>query len=472
MKDLNLIHAIVEKIGGQENVVYVTNCMTRLRIKLKDESLIDLTGLKSLEGVLGLVNDETLQIVVGPGKARKLCDLIVEEYGFAREKLVLENWEENKKIVKGKQNPLKQGLRTIGEIFIPMIPAIIAAGLFSGFGGLITNLQSTGSLNPDSTTWNLIELIFQLLGNSFLTYFVIFTGINAAKQFGATHALGGMVGAITILPQIDAISQMFGLYNVDNPLNSLLRTGKGGVIGVIIGVYLLAKIEKWIRKRVPDTLDLIATPVITLLLVVILLVFIIMPVSGVISDLLIGGLALLIQSSNPFINIISGFVLSALFLPMVLLGLHHGLIPFYATQLEQLGGVTLFPVLAMAGAGQVGAAIALYLKALRVHNTQLAKTITGALPAGFLGVGEPLIYGVTLPLGKPFITAGIGAGFGGAYVAMMNVMSTAWGPSGLTAIPLMQPASMLHFFLGLIIAYLGGFIVTGLFIKDNALKNT
>ena len=157
---------------------------------------------------------------------------------------------------------------------------------------------------------------------------------------------------------------------------------------------------------------------------------------------------------------------------MVLLGLHHGLIPIYAIQLESLGGVTLFPVLAMAGAGQVGAALAIYIKAKRVQNTRMQKTIVGALPAGLLGVGEPLIYGVTLPMGKPFVTAGLGAGFGGAFVMLMHVMAIAWGPSGLVAIPLMRtPAMMLHYLIGLIVAYIMGFIITSIGIKDQDVAN-
>jgi len=179
----------------------------------------------------------------------------------------------------------------------------------------------------------------------------------------------------------------------------------------------------------------------------------------------------IINSSNPVVSVISGYILSAVFLPMVLLGLHHGLIPIYAIQLETLGGVTLFPVLAMAGAGQVGAAIAIYLKAKRLGNKRMQKVITGALPAGFLGVGEPLIYGVTLPMFKPFITAGLGAGFGGAFVMLTHVMASAWGPSGLVAIPIMKPESMLNFFLGLLISYIAGFIITYFVIKDKDVEN-
>ena len=197
-----------------------------------------------------------------------------------------------------------------------------------------------------------------------------------------------------------------------------------------------------------------------------------MPITGYLSDWLVGALSLLINSTNPVVSVISGFVLSALFLPMVLLGLHHGLIPIYAIQLEQMGGVSLFPVLAMAGAGQVGAAIAIYMKAKKCGNIRLKKVIAGALPAGFLGVGEPLIYGVTLPMGKPFITAGIGAGFGGAFVMIMKVVATSWGPSGLVAIPLMKTgAMMMYFLIGLVISYVAGFIITALFIKEKDVEN-
>lgn len=277
-----------------------------------------------------------------------------------------------------------------------------------------------------------------------------------------------MIGGISIGANVVEISKIFNLYNVDTPLRSVLTTGKGGIIGVIVGVWILSKVEKWVRKNVPDVLDLIITPFVTMLVMAVLFVFIIMPATGFLSDGLVNVLGVIINSDIPVVSVLSGYILSALFLPMVLLGLHHGLIPIYAIQLEAMGGVSLFPVLAMAGAGQVGAAIAIYLKAKRVGNIRMQKVITGALPAGFLGVGEPLIYGVTLPMFTPFITAGLGAGFGGAYVMLMKVMATAWGPSGLVALPLMQPQSTIHYFIGLLVSYIGGFIITYIFIKDKA----
>lgn len=469
MTNLELAQKIVELIGGKDNILKVANCMTRLRVTLKDESKVNSEELKKTVGILGIVQDGSyIQIVLGPGKAKKVADICIEELKLPKDTLVAGDWKENKATIKGtqKENKFKKAINVIANIFIPLIPAIIAAGIFNGLASLITTLQGQGTL-PAEGFWQVTQLMFSLIGGAFLGYFAIYTGINSAKQFGATEALGGMIGAISIGSNIVAISQTFGLYDEAVPLNSILTTGKGGIIGVIMGVYILAKVEKAIRKRMPDVLELILTPLLSLLITAILFVFIIMPLAGFISDGLVALLSIIINSSNPVVSVISGYILAALFLPMVLLGLHHGLIPIYAVQLEAMGGVSLFPVLAMAGAGQVGAAIAIYLIARRVKNERLKQVIVGALPAGFLGVGEPLIYGVTLPMFKPFITAGIGAGFGGAYVMLTHVLANAWGPSGLVAIAIMQPNSMLNYFIGLCISYIAGFIITYFTIKDS-----
>ena len=385
MTNLELAQKIVELIGGKDNILKVANCMTRLRVTLKDESKVNSEELKKTVGILGIVQDGSyIQIVLGPGKAKKVADICIEELKLPKDTLVAGDWKENKATIKGtqKENKFKKAINVIANIFIPLIPAIIAAGIFNGLASLITTLQGQGTL-PAEGFWQVTQLMFSLIGGAFLGYFAIYTGINSAKQFGATEALGGMIGAISIGSNIVAISQTFGLYDEAVPLNSILTTGKGGIIGVIMGVYILAKIEKAIRKRMPDVLELILTPLLSLLITAILFVFIIMPLAGFISDGLVALLSIIINSSNPVVSVISGYILAALFLPMVLLGLHHGLIPIYAVQLEAMGGVSLFPVLAMAGAGQVGAAIAIYLIARRVKNERLKQVIVGALPAGF-----------------------------------------------------------------------------------------
>lgn len=164
----------------------------------------------------------------------------------------------------------------------------------------------------------------------------------------------------------------------------------------------------------------------------------------------------------------AGFLLGGLFLPLVMLGLHQALIPIHTTLIEQQGYTVLLPILAMAGAGQVGAAMAVYLKLPR--NGSLRRTIKSALPAGFLGVGEPLIYGVSLPLGRPFVTACVGGAFGGGFVGLFSMLgdtvgSTAIGPSGWALFPLLDGNKGLGETIaiyagGLLVGYLAGFVAT------------
>lgn len=469
VKVQELASKIFELVGGKDNIVSVSACMTRVRLRLRNASSVQRSALEKVEGVLGLQGTDNLQVVVGPGKSRKVVDVLVSEYRLQQDSGgVTEDWKTNKAAVKDSQSKtaLKRGLENIAGIFIPLIPAIIAAGIFNGLASVIN------ATSPEAVPVKLLVLIFQLIGTGFLGYFAIFTGVNAAKRFGASEALGGMVGAMTIAAQVPAISRLLGFFNEATPLQSILINGKGGIIGVILAVWLLSIVEREVRKRVPDVLDIILTPMISLFVITVALVLVIMPITGFASDLLVTFLSLFIGSEFQIVNILSGFVLSALFLPMVLLGLHHGLIPIYAIQLESLGGISLFPVLAMAGAGQVGAAIAIYLKARKVGNTRIQSVITGALPAGFLGIGEPLIYGVTLPLGKPFITAGLGAGFGGAFIMAAGVTAGAFGPSGLVAIPLMQGGTaMVLYVIGLVISYIMGFIITSFVVTDAEVKS-
>ncbi|MDY2732045.1 MAG: PTS transporter subunit EIIC, partial [Erysipelotrichaceae bacterium] len=295
---------------------------------------------------------------------------------------------------------------------------------------------------------------------------------RAAEKFGGTPILGGMLGMITGLAQINTISAAVGLYNDASPLDAILRAGRGGVLAAVIGVWVLVKVEKAVRSKMPDSLDIVFTPLLSLLITLIPYIFIVMPLTGLISTGLCKVVEFFCMSPSAIVRILAGFISSALFLPMVAMGMHHGLVALYTVQLNTLGYVTLYPALAMAGAGQVGAALAIYLKCKKVQNNRLKSVITGALPAGVLGVGEPLIYGVTLPMGKPFITAGLGAGFGGAFVMAMQVAATTWGPSGLLAVFVMTAGpqgafnSVLFYVIGLVISYIMGFIITNIFVKD------
>ena len=281
---------------------------------------------------------------------------------------------------------------------------------------------------------------------------------------------------ITSLDGINQIASIMGLYNSAVPLDSVLCSGKGGVLAVIAGALLIAFVEKSIRSVMPASIDVVFTPLLTMFLCVIPYIIFIMPLFGYASGGIVWLFSRACLSENVFIRAISCYFAAAAFLPLVAAGMHHGLVALYSVQLQELGFVTLYPALAMAGAGQVGAAFALWKKAKKVGNNNLCSVISGALPAGLLGVGEPLIYGVTLPLGKPFLTAGLGAGFGGAFIMVTQVAATTWGPSGLlgafvmTAGPGGSLRSVLLYLTALVISYIGGYLITKLLYREEELS--
>ena len=480
MTNQELSLKILELVGGKENVTAATNCMTRLRVNLKDYTKADIEGLKATEGVLQVIEMDNLHVVLGPGKAKKVTDQFKLDAGVGEAMSTEASWQDNKAAMKAgqKQGKVKTALKAVGDIFVPLIPGVIAAGICSDLATLITQA------NPGYAEVKWLFILHQFLtmiNTAFMGSITAWAGYRAAEKFGATPILGGMLGAITAMANINTISQQVGGFfwvaEGADALNAVLRAGRGGVLAVIFGVLLMAKVEKWVRSKMPDALDIVVSPLVIMFVCVIPYVFVIMPITGLISNGLVGIVGAVCMSESVFVRMIAGFLGSFLFLPLVAMGMHHGLVALYSVQLAELGFVTLYPALAMAGAGQVGAAIAIWLKAKKTGNKRMMSVIGGALPAGVLGVGEPLIYGVTLPMGKPFITAGLGAGFGGMFCMIFKVAATTWGPSGILALPIMtaggtNPAMQVAFYgIGLVISYIMGFIFTNISLKAEEVAN-
>jgi PTS system sucrose-specific IIC component len=463
-----LASEIYKNIGGPANARKVYNCMTRVRIDIVNDENVRLDDLKAIEGVLGVVEDgDTLQVVVGPGTAAKVATEMAKNSTVEQGEAINENLDasltsnrteaeriaaNNKSELKKKNNsPFKQALKVIASIFVPLIPAFVGAGIIGGIASIIQNMLTAGTLDPEF--WQNIFVVLKIIQNGLFAYLNIYIGINAARVFGATEGLGGVVAGVTYLT---------GMV-VETPLPNIftggpLAAGQGGVIGVIIAVYLLSIVEKNLRKVVPDSIDIIVTPTISLLVVGMTTIFLIMPIAGFISTSLVGAINWVLTVGGP----VAGFILGATFLPLVMFGLHQILTPIHIEMIAATGKTVLLPILAMAGAGQVGAAFALWMKCRQ--NKQLTNIIKGSLPVGILGIGEPLIYAVTLPLGRPFITACLGGGIGGAVLgAIGGVGATAIGPSGVALIPLIADGQWLSYVLGLLAAYAGGFVLTYFF---------
>lgn len=459
---------IFENIGGKENALKILNCMTRVRIDIDDYSKVNIDGLKAINGVMGVVKDDNLQIIVGPGASTKVANEMNKIKGVATEKIDRKKLAEDRaaqvkaehKAKTNNNTPFKRALKSIANIFVPLIPAFVGAGIIGGIASVLSNLIVAGDL---STSWQQYVDVMNIIKNGIFSYLVIYVGINSASEFGASPALGGVVGGITMLTGMNAEAPLKNLFTGGN-----LSAGQGGIIGVIFAVWLLALLEKQLRRIVPDSLDIIVTPTIALIVIGLLTIFIIMPIAGAISNGLVNTINGILNVGGAF----AGFMLSALFLPMVMFGLHQILTPIHLEMIEQTGSTLLLPILAMAGAGQVGAAIAIWIRCRK--NKQLTEIVKGALPVGILGIGEPLIYGVTLPLGRPFITACLGAGVGGAVIgAIGSIGATTVGPSGIALIPLIANGKWFGYVLGLLAGYVGGFIFTYFFgVPEDAKKET
>ncbi|HCU9650041.1 TPA: PTS transporter subunit EIIC [Staphylococcus aureus] len=477
-KEQQLAERIIAAVGGMDNIDSVMNCMTRVRIKVLDENKVDDQELRHIDGVMGVIHDERIQVVVGPGTVNKVANHMAELSGVKlgdpiphhhndSEKMDYKSYaadkaKANKEAHKAKQKNGKSNkvLKSIANIFIPLIPAFIGAGLIGGIAAVLSNLMVAGYISGAWITQ--LITVFNVIKDGMLAYLAIFTGINAAKEFGATPGLGGVIGGTTLLTGIAGKNILMNVFTGEP-----LQPGQGGIIGVIFAVWILSIVEKRLHKIVPNAIDIIVTPTIALLIVGLLTIFIFMPLAGFVSDSLVSVVNGIISIGGVF----SGFIIGASFLPLVMLGLHHIFTPIHIEMINQSGATYLLPIAAMAGAGQVGAALALWVRCKR--NTTLRNTLKGALPVGFLGIGEPLIYGVTLPLGRPFLTACIGGGIGGAVIGGIgHIGAKAIGPSGVSLLPLISDNMYLGYIAGLLAAYAGGFVCTYLFGTTKEMRQT
>ncbi|WP_270998611.1 PTS transporter subunit EIIC [Listeria seeligeri] len=468
-KEAEIGKQIFIHVGGMENVSRIAHCMTRVRLGIVDSDLVDIAELKKVPGVIGVVEDDTLQIIVGPGVVNKVAGAMAEMAGVKIGETIQENLDSSTKTgkelveekasktkaeLKAKQNNssgFKRLLKSISNIFVPLIPGFVGAGLIAGIAAIITNNVTAGNL--DAAVWTQYIDILGVINKGIFAFLAIYVGINTANEFGGTPVLGGGIAGITLLSGLAEGHTITNIFTGDP-----IVAGQGGIIGVLLAVWLMCILEKNLRKIIPNAIDIIFTPTLVLLIIGLVTIFLIMPFAGLVSDGLVNGINWVIEVGGVF----AGFVLGTLFLPMVMFGLHQVLTPIHVEMIAQNGYTILLPILAMAGGGQVGAAIALWIRCRK--NKPLVNMIKGGLPVGILGIGEPLIYGVTIPLGKPFLTACLGGGIGGAVIGYFgNVGAIAIGPSGVALIPLIANNEWLSYVIGLIAAYIGGFVLTYFF---------
>lgn len=454
---------LLQTLGGKSNVTANATCMTRLRVGVADLGKVDVPALKKVDGVLGVVESGTIQIVLGPGTVNKVGMEFSKLTGLALGAEEAEDVEtlaqENKAANKAKHNgPVQRFLKRIANIFVPLLPGIIAAGLING----VTNVINVSTGGAVSGQW-WYECI-RTMGWALFLYLPLLVGMNAAKEFKGSAVLGALAGALSITNVAMPLLTKFHDQQVLLPLTGkAFNPAAGGLLAALIAGIFFAYLERWIRKWMPTILDTFFTPLLTVIIGSLVTLIVLQPIGA----WLTAGIFAVLNFFYNSLGVLGGYLLSAGFLPLVAVGLHQALTPIHA-MLNDPNGAThginyLLPILMMAGGGQVGAGFALYLK---TKNKKLKRLTRDSLPVGILGIGEPLMYAVTLPLGKPFVTACLGAGLGGVLASLFKLGTVSQGVSGLFGLLIVQPGQQLLYAVSIIVAYAGGFLFTYFFGVD------
>jgi len=472
MNNKDIANEILKNVGGKENVTANVACMTRLRLGIKDNDKVNVDALKRVDGVLAVVQADTLQVVLGPGKVNKIAEPFADLTGVPlgsdsddsdvaedsnRGEDIKEIAKENKKVNKAKHDkPLQRGLQHIANVFIPLLPGIIAAGLINGLANVID--YQTGQAFV--TDWWYMTI--KTLGWGLFTFLPIFVGMNAAREFKGSAILGGIGGTLCL--GVTVTGSPLSSQAISMPFtHAPFTVGVGGLITALLMGIFFAFLERNFRKIMPSVLDTFFTPLLTVIVGSLIAVVFLQPAGAWLTT----AIYVVMDFVYTKLSVFGGFILSSTFLALVSVGLHQALTPIHVLLNDPSGpthGINyLLPILMMAGGGQVGAGFALYFKS---KNKRFKKMVMSSIPVAILGVGEPLMYAVTLPLGRAFITASIGAGFGGVVASLFHLGAVSQGVSGLFGLLIMQPGQQLTYLLALLVAYFGGFIVTWFFGVD------
>ncbi len=420
---------IVDNIGGGENVVSAAHCATRLRLVIADNGKVNKEALDNVDGVKGMFESNgQLQLIIGTGTVNKVFDEFIDITGVAAG-----TKDDVKAAAAAKQPIWKRALKTIGDVFVPILPAIVASGLMMGL------VEALGKAIPtfSSTDW---YAFLDTVSNTAFAYLPVIVAISAARVFGGNIFLGAVIGLLMIhsafingwnVASTDTVNEFFGVTDGQVPSWHLIgnfvtirRSGyQGHVIPVIIAVWIMSTVEKWLHKHVPEMIDLFVTPLCTVFVTALLTLWIVGPIFAQLETWVLAGAQILVK--NP----IGSGIMGAIYPWTVVMGLHHMYNVIEAGMLSVEGGLnTWMPIASAANFAQFGACLAVAVK------TKSAKTRSVALPSSLsaaLGITEPAIFGVNMRFFKPFIAGMIGGAVGSLVAAFMGIGAAAYGVTGI-----------------------------------------
>ncbi|WP_347494463.1 PTS transporter subunit EIIC [Ruminococcus albus] len=443
-----LASEILEAIGGKENLASAAHCATRLRIVIADNSKVKKSDLENFDGVKGVFEASgQLQIILGTGVVNKVYAEFIQLAGIEAA-----SKEDVKKAAAAKSPWYKRAIKTLGDVFVPIIPAIVATGLLCGLlGGLSRAFPSLA----DSHLYTLLDMF----SNAALTFLPILIAVSAAKIFGANIYLGAVIGMIMIHPnlvnawsvagaeKVPTLWSWFGLWNIN-------ASGyQGHVIPVVIAILLLSVIEKWLHKHVPEMFDLFVTPLVSVLVTGFLTMTVIGPVFAQVESWVLTGAQWLI--ALPFG--IGSFVMGAVYAPTVVAGVHHMYNAIELSMLAADSGKNIWmPIATAANVAQGAAALAV---AVKTQNKKLKSMALPASLSAFMGITEPAIFRVNVRFGKPLVAGMAGGACGAAVASIMNVYATANGVTGIFGF-LITTDSFLGYLLTFAVAAVVAFVLS------------
>ena len=415
---------IFSYLGGRENLVSAAHCATRLRLVTVDNSKIDMKALENVEGVKVVFSSNgQLQLIIGTGTVNKVYDEFLKVTG-----LTAASKEDVKAAAAAKQPLFKRAIKCLGDIFVPIIPAIVASGFLMGIMEALNFMVNNGFLNIDTS--GSIYVFANLFANTAYVFLPILIAYSAAKAFGGNPYLGAVIGMLMIHPDLQNAwtvategvlrtqSVWFGLYEVN------LVGYQGSVIPVIIAVWVMCFIEKRLHKIVPAMFDLFVTPLVSVFATGYLTYSIIGPIFSTVEHSIIGG----IQSLLALPLGVGSLIMGGLYSTTVVAGIHHMYTVIDVGQLSQYGVTYWLPLASAANMAQGAAALAVALK------TRNGKLKSMALPASlscFMGITEPAIFGVNLRHFKPFVCGAIGGAAGAMYASLVGLGASGTGVTGL-----------------------------------------
>ena len=450
---------LVPLLGGKENLVSAAHCATRLRLVVVDNSKIDQKAIENVEGVKGTFNSNgQFQIIIGTGTVNKVYDEFLAVTG-----LTAATKDDVKAAAAAKAPVWKRMLKTVGDVFVPILPAIVASGLMMGL------VEALGKAIPgfsESDWYGFLDLV----SNTAFTFLPVIVAVSAARVFGGNIFLGAVIGLMMVHPSLTNGWNAADGYNVWYLFGHGIKIGgytlgqvnqlgyQGHVIPVIISVYFMSRLEKWLHKHVPEIIDLFVTPLTTVLVTALLTFCVIGPIFSTAETYVLTGAKWLITVGFG----IGAAAMGAIYPITVVMGLHHMYNVIEAGMLAE-GGLNIWmPIASAANFAQFGACLAVGVKTRNAKRRSVA--VPSALSAS-LGITEPAIFGVNLRLYKPFVFGMVGGAVGAWFGSVSGIGATAYG---VTGIPGLLTINNIPIYL-LLLAISGGiaFILTMSFWKED-----